>query len=359
MNSFGTSFILSDYGGTHDARIGGTITGCPAGIEVDLEFIQNELARRAPSPHSYSTQRREQDCVEFLSGIENGKTTGTPIEFCIQNEDVQPNKAMLHVMKPSHASYTYKMKYGITDNSGTGRASARQTACRVVGGAIAKLYLKRFGIEIHAWEEGRKEKGKGRRETEELSPSNFEGVHEGWGRLHENKNEIADQARNDEETDGDTFGALVHCTIKNLPVGLGEPVYDKFDARLACAMLSINACKGFEIGKGFEAAKMKGSEYNDVQNPDFSFQSNHDGGVQAGITNGQEVYFSVVFKPVPTLQMEQKTIDFDGNPVTYTGNNRNDRCVAPRVLPVVEAMAALVTADFMLQQKKTEEILNH
>jgi len=315
MNSFGISFILSDYGGAHDPFIGGTITGCPAGVHIDLEFVQSELARRAPSSHPNSTQRREPDSVAFLSGIENGITTGAPIQFQIPNEDVQPNLAMLHVIKPSHASYTYKMKYGITNNSGTGRASARQTACRVVGGAIAKLYLKTFGIDIRAWDD--------------------------------EKTNNKDVERNNSA--GDTFGALLHGVIKNLPAGLGEPVYDKFDARLAYAMLSINACKGFEIGKGFAASKMKGSEYNDIQNPDFSFKSNNDGGVQAGITNGQELYFSVAFKPIPTLQMEQSTIDFNGNPTTCAGSNRNDRCVTPRVLPVVEAMAALVTADFMVQ----------
>lgn len=339
MNTFGNHFTLTDYGGTHDAYIGGTITGCPAGIEIDTKFIQSELARRAPSQHPYSTQRREPDHIEFLSGIENDKTTGAPIEFRISNEDVQSNNAMLHVIKPSHASYTYKMKYGITDNSGIGRASARQTACRVVAGTVAKLFLKQFKIEIHAYEDE-----ESRRPCVRKSPSKFEGVSDKVGRssLYDDGNAAA------EPKDGDTVGALVHCTIQNLPAGLGEPIYDKFDARLAYAMLSINACKSFEIGKGFEAAHMKGSEYNDIQNPDFSFQSNNDGGVQAGITNGQEVYFSVAFKPVPTLQMEQKTIDFDGNPITYTGNNRNDRCVAPRVLPVVEAMAALVTADFIL-----------
>jgi chorismate synthase len=325
MDSFGTSFILSDYGGTHDPHIGGTITGCPAGVEINFDFIQSELIRRAPTQHPHSTQRREPDKVEFLSGIENGKTTGNPIEFRIQNVDVQQNETMLHVMKPSHASYTYKMKYGITDNSGIGRASARQTVCRVVGGAIAKLYLKKFGIEIHAWEDA-----ESRKQKAELPSVLTDGV---------------------KKDEGDTVGALVHCVIKNLPAGLGEPVYDKFDARLAYAMLSINACKGFEIGKGFDAANMKGSEYNDIQNPDFSFQSNNDGGVQAGITNGQELYFTVAFKPIPTLQMEQNTIDFDGKPVTCIGNNRNDRCVAPRVLSVVEAMAALVTADFLLQIK--------
>jgi len=318
MNSFGISFILSDYGGTHDPFIGGTITGCPASVDIDFEFVQSELARRAPSHHPYSTQRRETDRIEFLSGIENGITTGAPIQFQIPNEDVQPNLAMLHVIKPSHASYTYKMKYGIPDNSEIGRASARQTACRVVAGAIAKLYLKTSGIDIRAWED-------------------------------EKKN-CRDVARN--ASAGDTFGAMVHCVIKNLPAGLGEPVYNKFDARLAYAMLSINACKGFEIGKGFAAAKMKGSEYNDIQNPDFSYKSNNDGGVQAGISNGQELYFSVAFKPIPTLQIEQQTIDFEGNPTTYIGNNRNDRCVVPRVLPVVEAMAALVVADFMVQVQK-------
>jgi len=339
MNIFGTSFIISDYGGTHDPYVGGSITGCPAGLEIDLEFIQSELDRRAPSHNPYSTQRREQDCVSFLSGIENGKTTGAPIQFRISNEDVQPDFAMLHVMKPSHASFTYKMKYGITDNSGTGRASARQTASRVVGGAIAKLYLKTFGIEICAWEERSKEK--------QFLLLSEEKVADG--------DKPPDDGRDGSleavplSNGGDTFGALVHCIIKNLPAGLGEPVYNKFDARLAYAMISINACKGFEIGKGFAAANMKGSEYNDIQNPDFSFQSNNDGGVQAGITNGQDIYFSVAFKPVPTLQMEQKTIDFKGNPITCMGNSRNDRCVTPRVLPVVEAMAAIVTTDFMLE----------
>ena len=339
MNSFGTHFILSDYGGTHDPHIGGTIAGCPAGVDMDLEFIQSELARRAPSQHPNSTQRNESDRVEFLSGIENGKTTGAPIEFQIQNEDVKPDEKMLRVIKPSHASYTYKMKYGITDNSGTGRASARQTACRVVGGAIAKLYLKKFGIEIWAYEEaeGRKQKAECRiiRYIKTLFFKSTLSSRNVWSSLK------LDQT-------ADTMGALVHCVIKNLPAGLGEPIYDKFDARLAYAMLSINACKGFEIGKGFAACSMKGSEYNDIQNPDFSFQSNNDGGVQAGITNGQEVYFSVAFKPIPTLQQEQHTIDFDGNPVTFTGSNRNDKCVVPRVLPVVEAMAALVVADFIL-----------
>lgn len=310
MDSFGNHFVLSDYGGTYDPFLGGTITGCPKGVIIDMIFIQNELSRRAPSNHQHSTQRRERDIVEFLSGIEDGKTTGNPIEFRLQNEDIQINEATLHVLKPSHASFTYKEKYGIKDNLGTGRASARQTVCRVVAGAIAKLFLKEYGITF---------------ETSYKTLSN---------EVENNKN---------------TFGATVHCVIKNLPIGLGEPIYNKFDARLAYAMLSINACKGFEIGKGFAAATMCGSEYNDVQNADFSFQTNNDGGVQAGITNGQDVYFSVAFKPIPTLQIPQQTIDFEGNPAIYLGNNRNDLCVAPRVLPVVEAMAALVVADCLVK----------
>ena len=309
MNTFGRIFRLTDFGESHGKALGGVIDGCPAGLAFDEAFIRQELSRRAPgSGDSFSSPRKERDCVEFLSGITDDFTTGAPIGFVIPNEDVQRDLTGEHILKPSHASFTYREKYGAKDNRYCGRASARQTVCRVVGGAVAKLVLREQQITISS-------------ETLSLGKSSVK---------------------------GDSVGAKIACTIHNLPVGLGEPVYDKFHARLGYAILSINGCKGFEIGKGFEAAKMKGSEYNDVQNPDFSFQSNNDGGVQAGITNGQEVCFSVAFKPVPTLQMEQHTIDFDGKPATYMGNDRNDRCVAPRVLPVVEAMAALVVADFML-----------
>lgn len=317
MDAFGKNFILSDFGGTHDAKISGRIVGCPKGVAIDFDFIRTEMKRRAPSTDALSTQRREPDEVTFCAGIEDGISTGGEILFEIPNKDVKINPETVNVIKPSHASYTYKMKYGIADNSGTGRASARQTACRVVAGAIAKLALRKYGVEIHA-------------ETESVAPILPE----------------------------DTSGARVRCTITGVPAGLGEPVYDKFDARLAYAMLSINAAKGFEIGKGFEAANMNGSEYNDLQNPDFSFQTNHDGGVQAGISNGQDIYFSVAFKPIPTLQKAQKTIDFQGNPALYKGNNRNDISVVPRVLPVVEAMAALVTLDFLLESQKSIENRN-
>lgn len=311
MNTFGRIFRLTDYGETHGKAMGGVVDGCPAGIEIDFSFIQDELKRRAPSEDIYSTERREEDKVEFLSGINDGITTGAPIAFLIPNTDVKPNPEFLNIIKPSHASYVYKVKYGAKDNSFCGRASARQTVCRVVAGAIAKLILKKQNIIIEA-------------RTLETGKSSLP---------------------------GDTLGALVECTIRNIPAGLGEPVYDKFDARLASAMFSINASKGFEIGKGFKAANSCGSEYNDVQNSDFTFQTNHDGGIQAGITNGQDICFRVAFKPVPTLQMEQTSIDFSGNPVTFKGNNRNDLCVVPRVLPVVEAMAAMVTIDFLLLSK--------
>ena len=311
MNSIGRVFKLTDFGDTYSKAFGGIIEGCPPNVFVDLDFIQQELARRAPSNHPYSTQRKESDRVEFLSGIENGRTTGAPIGFTITNEEPIENPDTLHILKPSHASYTYKMKYGAADNSSCGRASARQTVVRVVAGALAKLILSAQGISIEA--------------------------------------SVLSVGTPCEE--GDSFGAKVGCRILNVPAGLGEPVYDKFHARLGYAMLSINAAKGFEIGEGFEAANMSGLQYNDRQKEDFSFLTNHDGGVQAGITNGEDIYFNVAFKPIPSIRCPQDTINFDGSSVTYTGNHRNDLCVAPRVLPVVEAMAALTTLDFLLISK--------
>lgn len=310
IDTFGIIFRLTDEGETHGPYMSGMIENCPAGVAIDMGFIQAELARRAPSGDANSTKRKEPDVVEFTSGIINNMTTGEPIRFKIPNRDVKVDESQMYVIKPSHASFVYRQKYGAKSNEECGRASARQTVCRVVAGAIAKLYLRQFGITITA--------------------------------------EVLSTGR--PSCDGDSFGAKVGCRICNLPAGLGEPVYNKFQARLAFAMMSINAAKGFEIGEGFAAADMCGSEYNDTQNPDFSFNSNHDGGVQAGITNGQEVYFNVAFKPIPSIQLEQQTIDFEGNPVTFKAHERNDRCVVPRVLPVVEAMAAMVVADFMLMR---------
>ena len=306
MDTFGTHYRLTDWGDTHGEALEGLIEGCPAGLFVDMGFVTAELNRRAPSRAELSTKRQESDHVEFLSGISDSVTTGEPICFRVPNVDVKVSEANRHVIKPSHASYTYMRKYGITDNELCGRASARQTVCRVVAGAIAKLWLKDRGVRITSKVLG-----------------------------------IAQPAR-----EGDSVGALVEGRIQGLPAGLGEPVYDKFSARLAYAMLSINAAKGFEYGFGFKAAEMSGSEYHDIQNPDFSFRTNHDGGIQGGITNGEDIYFRVAFKPIPSVRYDRETIDFEGNPVMMKGSDRNDLCVAPRVLPVVEAMAAMVVMDF-------------
>jgi len=308
MDTFGNIFRLTDWGDTHGEALEGQIEGCPAGLRVDTDFVTAELSRRAPSRDALSTKRQETDRVEFLSGIENGVTTGEPIRFRIPNVDVKVSEVNRHVLKPSHASYTYMRKYGVADNEQCGRASARQTVCRVVAGAIAKLWLQGRGVRIS---------------SKVLS--------------------IATPVQ-----EGDSVGALVEGRIQGLPAGLGEPVYDKFSARLAYAMMSINAAKGFEYGLGFRAAEMSGSEYHDLQNPDFSFRTNHDGGIQGGITNGEDVYFHVAFKPIPSVRYDRETIDFDGNPVVMKGSDRNDLCVAPRVLPVVEAMAAMVAMDFLM-----------
>lgn len=304
MNTIGRIFRLTDFGETHGPCVGGVIDGCPSGLLLDLDFIQHELDRRALKGDG----RRESDRVRFVAGLYEGRTTGAPLAFLIDNEDGQPNVVADGVLKPSHSSFVYKEKYGHTCNEQGGRSSARQTVCRVVGGAVAKLLLREHDIIVRA---------------ETLSVARI-------------------------VTEGDTAGALVECVISGLPAGLGEPVYDKFDARLAAAMLSLPACKGFEIGEGFHSADMVGTQYNDLQNSDFSFRTNHDGGVQAGITNGEVVRFRVAFKPIPSVRVAQQTVDYSGNPVVYTASSRNDACVAPRVLPVVEAMSAMVTADFLL-----------
>lgn len=310
FDTFGTCFTLTDWGDTHDDALEGRVEGCPAGIYLDPAFIQEELNRRAPNADPTSTRRHEPDTVTFLSGVDDSQhTTGEPIHFRIPNRDVRIIEENRHVIRPSHASYTYFKKYGFTDNELCGRASARQTVCRVVAGAIAKLILKPYNITF---------------ETEVLRTGT--------------------PAR-----DGDSVGAVVRGRIRHLPAGLGEPVYNKFSAQLAFAMMSINAAKGFEIGCGFQAGSMCGSEYNDLQNPDFTFRTNHDGGVQAGITNGQDVWFTVAFKPIPSVRFDQQSIDFEGNPTTLKGSDRNDLCVAPRVLPVVEAMAAIVVVNAILK----------
>lgn len=310
-DTFGKIYRLTDSGDTHGEALSGKIEGCPPHVSIDRTFIARDLQRRAPFHDDSSSQRHETDEVEFLTGINDGLTTGEPILFRIPNIDARPDNRNRNVIRPSHASYVYFKKYGYTDNELCGRASARQTACRVVAGSIAKLALLPYGVSIKA-----------------------ETLYTGSSRR-----------------EGDTKGATVKGHILHLPAGLGEPVYDKFSARLAYAMLSINAAKGFEIGLGYQAARMCGSQYNDLQEAGFSFRTNHDGGVQAGITNGQEVYFTVAFKPISSVRFEQPSIDFNGNPAVYKGSDRNDLCVVPRVLPIVEAMAAMVALDFILIQQ--------
>lgn len=310
-DSFGNRYRLTDWGDTHGDYLEGCIEGCPAGIVVDEAFLAYEMLRRAPSAEVQSTQRRESDTVEFLTGLDKQhRTTGEPLRFRIANQDAHPNEENRHVIRPSHSSYTYFKKYGHTDNEKCGRSSARQTACRVVAGAIAKIFLHDKGVRFEA------------KTISTGAPQCY----------------------------GDSVGALVKGRILGLPAGLGEPVYDKFSARLAYAMLSINAAKGFEIGFGFKAANSCGSQYNDKQRSDFTFCTNHDGGVQAGITNGEEVFFTVAFKPIPSVRFDQESIDFEGQPAICHGSNRNDLCVSPRVIPVVEAMAAIVVMDFWLAQ---------
>ncbi len=347
-NSIGKLFKLTTFGESHGVAIGGIIDGCPAGIELNMEAIQNELDRRKPGQSKITTQRKEPDQVEFLSGIFEGKTTGTPIGFQIVNTN-QKSKDYSHntdVYRPSHADYTYDKKYGIRDHRGGGRSSARETANWIVGGAIAKQYLKNIKINAFTSSVGDIFIDK---PYQELNLSQVENNivrcpdQEIANKMIDHINEIKKQ--------GDTVGGTVTCIIQNVPIGLGEPVFDKLHARLGQAMLSINAVKGFEYGSGFCGAKMKGSEHNDLFNTDGSTKSNLSGGIQGGISNGMDIYFRVAFKPVATIMQKQDTIDSKGNKVEMQGKGRHDPCVVPRAVPIVEALSAMILTDFMLQYK--------
>jgi len=344
-NTFGTIFKVTTFGESHGPALGGIIDGCPAGIELDFEAIEAEMQRRKPGQSAIVTQRKEPDSIKFLSGIFEGKTTGTPIGFVIENTN-QKSKDYSHIKdtyRPSHADYTYDQKYGIRDYRGGGRSSARETASRVAAGAIAKQFLK--DIKITAYVSG---VGTLQLKTpyQELDFSEIE------------KNPVrtadAEMAKKmesyikDIRKQGDTIGGTICCVIQNVPVGLGEPVFKKLHSELGMAMLSINAVKGFEYGSGFAGTKLKGSEHNDLFNPDGSTQTNHSGGVQGGISNGADIYFNVAFKPVATIMQKQETITSEGASVAMLGKGRHDPCVVPRAVPIVEAMAALVIADFVL-----------
>ncbi|GAB5399483.1 MAG: chorismate synthase [Aureisphaera sp.] len=344
-NSFGTLFKLTTFGESHGEALGGIIDGCPAGLTLDFEAIENEMQRRKPGQSSIVTQRKEPDSVKFLSGIFEGKTTGTPIGFVIENTN-QKSKDYSHIKetyRPSHADYTYDQKYGIRDYRGGGRSSARETASRVAAGAIAKQLLK--NISIIAYVSG---VGELMLDTP-YSQLDFAEIERNPVRTADVEMASKMEAYiRDIRKQGDTVGGQITCVIQNVPVGLGEPVFDKLHAELGKAMLSINAVKGFEYGSGFAGTRLKGSEHNDLFNEDGSTQTNFSGGIQGGISNGEDIYFTVAFKPVATIMQSQETIDKEGNRVEMQGKGRHDPCVVPRAVPIVEAMAALVLADFWL-----------
>lgn len=344
-NTFGNLFKITTFGESHGVAIGGVLDGCPSGLEIDLEAIQRDLDRRKPGQSVIVTQRKEPDEVEFFSGIFEGKTTGTPIGFAIHNTN-QKSKDYGHIKdsyRPSHADYVYDKKYGFRDYRGGGRSSARETASRVVAGAIAKQFLK--GIEISAFvsQVGTLKLEKSYLDLDlSLTESNAVRCPD-----LETAAKMEDYIKSVKK-DGDTIGGIITCVAKNVPIGLGEPVFDKLHAELGKAMLSINAVKGFEYGSGFDGVKMKGSEHNDQFNTDGSTKTNYSGGVQGGISNGMDIYFNIAFKPVATIIQAYETIDKEGNKVKTKGKGRHDPCVVPRAVPIVEAMTALVLADYSL-----------
>lgn len=350
-NSFGHSFRLTTFGESHGAAIGGIIDGCPSGYKLDIDAIQADLNRRRPGQSAITTQRKEPDAVEFLSGIMDGVTLGTPIGFIIKNKD-QRSKDYDHIQeayRPSHADYTYDQKYGVSDRRGGGRSSARETACRVVAGSIAAQILAASGIHITAW-------------VSAVGELRMNGS--GFSREEIDQNEVRcpDQKMAGQmielikeiKKSGDTIGGQVTCSISGCPVGLGEPVFDRLNADLAKAMFSINAVKGFELGSGFGSMAMKGSAHNDpfiLKGNQVGTTTNHSGGIQGGISNGEEIYFNVAFKPVATIVQKQQSLDKSFKPAEVEGKGRHDPCVVPRAVPIVEAMAALVLLDHLMRQQ--------
>tara|TARA_A100001011_G_scaffold400513_1_gene515779 strand:+ start:27542 stop:28606 length:1065 start_codon:yes stop_codon:yes gene_type:complete len=344
-NIYGSLFKLTTFGESHGAAIGGVIDGCPAGVKLDLNSIQNDLNRRRPGQSSIVTQRKELDEVTFFSGIFEGKTTGTPIGFAINNTNQKP-KDYSHIQnsyRPSHADYVYDEKYGFRDYRGGGRSSARETASRVVAGAIAKQFLAPLTINAYVSGVGQL-KLKTNPSEVDLSKTEENIVRCPDTKIASEMEDLIKKVRKE----GDTVGGIITCIIKKVPVGLGEPVFNKLHAELGKAMLSINAVKGFEYGSGFQGTQKKGSKHNDLFNSDRSTKTNYSGGIQGGISNGMDIYFNVAFKPVATIMQNQSTINSKGEKVDMKGKGRHDPCVVPRAVPIVEAMAALVLADFTL-----------
>ncbi|HEY5750912.1 MAG TPA: chorismate synthase [Chryseolinea sp.] len=354
-NVYGTLFKISTFGESHGPAIGVVIDGCPPGLAIDEAFIQSELDRRKPGQSKITTQRKEDDVFKILSGVFEGKSTGTPIALVIENQD-QRSKDYSHIaetFRPSHADYTYEAKYGVRDYRGGGRSSARETAARVAAGAIAKLLLKKHNVEINAFVSQVGDLAAPHYTTLDLSKTEDNIVRCPDPSTAERMIALIDQVR----LDRDTIGGVVTCVIRNTPVGLGEPVFDKLHAELGKAMLGINAVKGFEYGSGFEGVKLRGSQHNDEFYNDggrIRTKTNFSGGIQGGISNGEDIYFNVAFKPVATIMQDQSTVDKHGNETTVSGKGRHDPCVVPRAVPIVEAMAALVLADFLLRDKTTK-----
>ena len=350
MNTFGNIFRLTTFGESHGEAIGGVVDGMPSGIDIDVAFIQSELNRRRPGQSRITTSRQEPDQVELLSGVFEGKSTGCPIGFIVrnQNQHSQDYENMRCLFRPSHADFTYQQKYGIRDHRGGGRSSARITISRCVGGALAKLVLRQKGISIQAY-------------TSQVGSIELDRDYHRYDLSLTETNAVRcpdlEKATEMEEliarlkAEGDTIGGVITCVIKGCPAGLGEPEFGKLHAALGAAMLSINAVKGFEYGEGFSGVTARGSEQNDtfVSTGDgITTASNHSGGIQGGISNGQDIYFRVAFKPVATILQEQQTTDLEGNPTTFTARGRHDPCVLPRAVPVVEAMAAMTILDHFL-----------
>lgn len=352
-NTFGNIFRLTSFGESHGKAIGGVVDGMPAGIEIDTAFIQNELNRRRPGQSRITTNRREPDQVELLSGVFEGRTTGTPIAFVVNNTDQHSKDYanMCHLFRPSHADYTYYTKYGLRDYRGGGRSSARITIARVVGGALAKMALEKMGIHIQAY-------------TSQVGPIALDANYQLYDLTKtetnavrcpdEEKARLMEQLIMQVKAEGDTIGGVVTGVVTGCPAGIGEPEFGKLHAALGGAMLSINAAKGFEYGNGFAGATERGSRQNDVfvnRNGKITTRTNNSGGIQGGISNGQDIYFRVAFKPVATILMPQQTVDLQGNATTFTARGRHDPCVVPRAVPVVEAMAAMTILDYYLLMK--------
>ncbi|MBR1712381.1 MAG: chorismate synthase [Alloprevotella sp.] len=351
MNTFGNIFRLTSFGESHGPAVGGVLDGFPAGVEVDTDFLQTELDRRRPGQNALTTSRREADRLEILSGVFEGKTTGTPIAFLVRNTDQHSGDydELRSLFRPSHADFTYQQKYGLRDHRGGGRSSARETVCRVVGGAFAKLALREMGISVEAY-------------TSQVGGVVLESDYTRYDLTQTECSAVRcpDPAKSAEmealiarvQRDGDTVGGVVTCVVRGCPPGLGEPVFGKLHAALGSAMLGINAAKGFEYGDGFRAAYGRGSEQNDPFCVDGAGHvrtvTNHSGGIQGGISNGADIYFRVAFKPVATLLREQQTVDTCGRPAVVCARGRHDPCVVPRAVPVVEAMAAMTLLDYAL-----------